>query len=469
MEKLKFNYINNDKEKLIENELKNALKIIGRRYFFDDLSFIVKEMINNANKANFKSVFYSLNNLNIASNEDYKSNINKFKEEVEADITKFFDQLSRLGLYIEVFFVVENNHFIISVINNRPLTNIERERIKAKYFEADKFGYINENLLSCVDTSEGAGLGIILIILMLKKIGLDNNYFKFIEHGNYTESKVLIPLTILEKREQVVIAEIAQKEIEEIPQLPENISLLQMKVDDPNSSFNDLANVIRKDASIIAELLKIVNSGYYLVMNKVKTVDEAIRIIGFDGIKNMVLAYKAKEILIDRYNIDIVKDQLDHSTEVALIACSIAKILGRKNNIDEIYTAAILHDIGKIIINSLNPNVLNQISNVCHKKGLNVNIVENFTEGFNHSIIGALLAEKWQFSENIISVIKYHHSPNDMKGNMSDIVNIVYLSNIIYYYKRNEFLYNNIELNVLLNFNITEEKALKELLSKIKI
>jgi len=165
MEKLKFHYINNDKEKLIENELKNALKIIGRRYFFEDLSFIVKEMINNASKANFKSVYYSLHNLNITSSDDYKTNIVKFKEELEADSTKFFDQLSRLGLYIEVLFAVENNHFIISVMNNRPITNIERERIKAKYFEADKFGYINENLLNCVDTSEGAGLGIILIIL----------------------------------------------------------------------------------------------------------------------------------------------------------------------------------------------------------------------------------------------------------------------------------------------------------------
>ncbi len=469
MEKLKFHYINNDKEKLIENELKNALKIIGRRYFFEDLSFIVKEMINNASKANFKSVYYSLHNLNITSSDDYKTNIVKFKEELEADSTKFFDQLSRLGLYIEVLFAVENNHFIISVMNNRPITNIERERIKAKYFEADKFGYINENLLNCVDTSEGAGLGIILIILMLKKIGLDNNYFKFIEHGDFTESKVLIPLTILEKREQVVIAEIAQKEIDEIPQLPENITILQMKVDDPNSSFNDLADIIRKDAAIIAELLKIVNSGYYLLMNKVKTVDEAIRVVGFDGIKNMALAFKAKEILIDRYNVDIVKDQLEHSTEVALIACSLAKILGQKNNIDEIYTAAILHDIGKIIINSLNPNILNQISNICHKKGLNVNIVENFTDGFNHSIIGALLADKWKFSENIISVIKYHHSPNEIKGNMSSIVNIVYLANILYYYKRNEFLYNNIDLNILINFNLIDEKALKELMSKIII
>jgi len=304
---------------------------------------------------------------------------------------------------------------------------------------------------------------------MLKKIGLDNNYFKFIEHGDFTESKVLIPLTILEKREQVVIAEIAQKEIDEIPQLPENITILQMKVDDPNSSFNDLADIIRKDAAIIAELLKIVNSGYYLLMNKVKTVDEAIRVVGFDGIKNMALAFKAKEILIDRYNVDIVKDQLEHSTEVALIACSLAKILGQKNNIDEIYTAAILHDIGKIIINSLNPNILNQISNICHKKGLNVNIVENFTDGFNHSIIGALLADKWKFSENIISVIKYHHSPNEIKGNMSSIVNIVYLANILYYYKRNEFLYNNIDLNILINFNLIDEKALKELMSKIII
>lgn len=467
MEKIKFGYINSDKEKIIEKELESALRVIGKRFFFEDISFIVKEMVNNANKSNLKSVYFKLHNLNINSKEDYISNIHAFKEELERNPELLYDQVNRMSLWIELSFSVENNHFIITVINNRTLTAFEKERIKAKYEEVEQYKELNSSLLNSVDTSEGAGLGIILILLMLKKIGLNSSYLKIFDQQGNTVTKLLIPMTALEEKEHFAIAEIVQKEIEDIPKIPDSIALLELKVDDPNSSFTDLAEIVKRDAALTADLLKIANSGLYLVMNKAKTAEEAIRIIGFDGIKNMIMLNKAEQILLNRYKLDIVKKQIEHSTEVANIACFLAKTFDIKSGMDEIYTAAVLHDIGKIIINSVNPDVIDKISELCKKKGISVNIVESFTEGFNHSIIGAKLAEKWNFCENIITVILNHHSPEKVKTDLSKIVNLVYLANSLYYYKRKEFLFSNINNSALLLFNIKDENELKDLTEKL--
>ena len=199
----------------------------------------------------------------------------------------------------------------------------------------------------------------------------------------------------------------------------------------------------------------------------VDTIKEAVRLIGLKGIRNLVATFAAKNILIEQYSIDEVKEIMDHSYEVAFYAYEFAKKNKLNNLADDAYIGGILHDLGKIIVNSLKPGVLDNIKKICDKKGLNREILENLTSGYNHSIIGASLAERWNFPDELIGVIKHHHTPLSALDKDFDIVAIVYLANLLYYYKREEIEIIFIENKVLERFNIDTKEKLDKICQPI--
>ncbi|HOV14481.1 MAG TPA: HDOD domain-containing protein, partial [Spirochaetota bacterium] len=103
---------------------------------------------------------------------------------------------------------------------------------------------------------------------------------------------------------------------------------------------------------------------------------------------------------------------------------------------------------------SLRPEVIEKIETVCMSKGISNFFVESLTNGYNHSIIGYKLAEKWNFPKYIIDAIRYHHIPAQTTDDNRFIVFITYLSNSIYYYKRNMVKFEHINQRVLKTFNL---------------
>ena len=464
---LTFPYINHEKEVIIDNNLESYLKSIRKLNLFLSLSYILKEMVGNANKANLKRTYFFVKNLDIKSSIHYEEGMKAFKEEISSFSTKYIKETERLGHYVRIDLFISKNYFVMSVTNTSQILPEEKKRIEGRLKRAVQFNSMEEVLSEGLDTLEGAGFGIILTVLTLRKMGLDERVFKLIEKEKGTQTQIIIPLTLLDKQEEEFIAETVQNEIKEIPQFPEHILKLQKILSNPNANFEDLSHIVNKDPSLIADLLKIANSSMYMLPNKIKTIEEAVRQVGFKGIKNLVLTYSAQKLLMDKYNLKSIKDTMDHSAEVAFYAYEIAKKFKYKEIIDEIYTAAILHDFGKIIINSLKPNIIDKISKICNEKGISSNVVENLTDGFNHSIIGAKLAEKWNFSKALVEAIKHHHIPLGASEKNQKLVFIVYLANIFYYYKRKEYAFSNINYQVLKSLNLTEQKEFDKVFQTI--
>ncbi|MCK4797790.1 MAG: HDOD domain-containing protein [Spirochaetes bacterium] len=333
-----------------------------------------------------------------------------------------------------------------------------KERIYNRIKNTRQFNSIEDVLSKGLDTLEGAGFGIILTILTLRKIGLNENVFRIIAREKDTKVQIIIPLTLLDVKQEEFIAETAEKEIKEIPQFPQHVIELQNILSDPNANFFKLSHIINKDPSLIADLLKVANSCMYMLPTKVKTIEAAVRQIGFKGVRNLVLTYSSEKLMKDKYNIHLVEHTMNHSSEVAFYAYELARVFKFAEIMDEIYTAAILHDLGKIVINSLKPDVINKIEKICNEKGISANFIENLTKGFNHSIIGARLAQSWNFPDSIIEAIKYHHTPLKASKKNYKLVFIVYLANIIYYYKRKEYVFFNINYKILKFLNLTEQK-----------
>ncbi len=464
---LKFSFINHEKEVLLENTLEKYLVSIGKINLFQQLSYILKEMAGNANKANLKRIHFYLKNLDIKFPTHYIQGMKSFKNDLTKESDIYFSEAERLKYYINISLNIESNNFIMTVKNSHSILPFEKKRIEERFKKAAKFKSMEEALGEGLDTEEGAGFGLILTILMLRKLGLDEKVISINSVSNSTEAKVIIPLSLLDKEQEEFIADIIKREIKQIPQFPEHIIELQKKLSNPNAKFSDLSEIINQDPSLIADLLKVANSSMYMLPKKIQTIEDAVRQIGFEGVKYLVIMYSAQKILMDKYKLDPIRKTMLHSAEVAFYAYEIARKLNYNDIFEQIYIAAILHDFGKIIINSLKPNIFDKITKLCNEKGISSTVIENLTDGYNHSIIGAKLTEKWNFSEELIETIRYHHIPLESNIKYQKLVYVVYLANILYYYKRNEFNFSNINYQVLEFFNLTDKKNLDKLFNPI--
>jgi len=456
---MKFPFIDHEVEVIIEDKLLKYLQDISRDDLFEVLNYIIKELAGNANKANLKRIHFRRKGLDITKQDHYHVGVKDFLKEINEKPELYFNLAKELGFYVKIEMYLENNNLVINIVDNSPIITFEIERIREKFKRAYRFKTLDEVFKEGVDFTEGGGLGLIVVIFMLRKIGLDEKVMKILTNNEKTYTRLEIPLSIVTSTESDIIADAIAKEIEEIPQFPPHILQLQKILGDPNANFKDVSEIIQKDPALIADILKTANSVMYAMPHKVNSIEEAVKIMGFNGIRNLITVYTTRKILMNNYRLDIIENIMAHSSEVAFYAYEIAKSYRIKNYIDDIYTGAILHDIGKIMINALRPDILDNIKTMCRERGVPSHILEDLTNGYNHSIIGGKLSEKWQFPQLLTSIIRYHHIPLEAKDEYLEPVSIVYLSDIIYYYKRKEMMFSDLNFRIknILNLNTKED------------
>lgn len=168
------------------------LKECEQEHLFNCLSYCTLELLANANKANAKRVYFKEQNLNIDNENDYSSGMANFKAALSGNKIHYMNELETSVLQINLF--LSNEGVItVKVSNNTQITPIEYKRIQDKISMARKYKSM-EDALTCVDQTEGSGLGLIIIVLMLKELGLDSSHLKFEINENETVVTIDIPI-----------------------------------------------------------------------------------------------------------------------------------------------------------------------------------------------------------------------------------------------------------------------------------
>lgn len=452
---LKYPYLNVNMEKSIESELNKFLSSIDKKNIFKSLNYIIREMASNANKANLKRVYFNTNDLDIESMDDYEKGIKSFRDELKKNYSRYSEIAEKQGYYVRLDFLLSKGFLIFLTSNNSPILPVEKERFLEKLSSSIRITRAEDFL----DIEEIGGSGVCLSVMLLKEIGLDENYINLIHDDKSTQLKVVIPLSLISKQEIDFISDEIVNEINDLPQFPEHILDMRRSLSDDNNevNFTKISHIIKKDPLLIVELIKLANSALYMLPKKIYSIEEAIRIIGFKGLRNLIITYTTNNIFMEKYKAENVKKIMNHSYEVAYYAQEIAKKFKMNNIVDDAYLAGILHDFGKIIINSIKPGILDKIKKICTEKGISRDVLENLTRGYNHSINGAKLLKKWGFPQNIVEAILHHHVPKDAKPEYLVLTEIIYLADIIYSYLRNEYNFKFIDSNILNNYNLNNE------------
>ncbi len=225
--------------------------------------------------------------------------------------------------------------------------------------------------------------------------------------------------------------------------------------------MKDIADLISKDASLSAKVLKIANSALYNLPCKISTIHQAASRLGMNAIRNLTLSFSFLSVKAkgkkDVFNYDkFWKQSLSNAVAAKLIMAEIAK-----SDWEEVFIAGLLQDIGELIIALSLPQQYEQVLLEASHSGKDIVEIEQQIIGADHAFIGYEVAKNWGFPAQLLTPIQYHHCPEGYKGsdkNLRFTVGVVYLSGIItsILYSNNPQKYHQkflSESKAMLNFN----------------
>ncbi len=179
------------------------------------------------------------------------------------------------------------------------------------------------------------------------------------------------------------------------------------------SSAQDLTDVIQFDPVLTAKVIRMVNSAYFGLPQEVKSLKQAVVMLGINTIKNVALtsAFLGKSYLKGSTVLD-GEDFWKHSLGVAVASKMIAKRLGVEEKfLEEYFISGLIHDIGKILINNFFPDEMKKVLEISLQKNIIITEIEKSVLGLSHEEIGIAIGKKWKFENNLLFAVGRHHRP----------------------------------------------------------
>ncbi len=216
---------------------------------------------------------------------------------------------------------------------------------------------------------------------------------------------------------ELSLQDIVQK-VEELPALPHVTYRVMRLTSDPQTSIQQLANMIVKDQVLTAKVLRMANSAYYGYARRIYSINEALVILGFKTIRNLVMAASVYNVMDKELQGYFLPrgDLWKHCMATALTARSLAKKVGY-DRFEQAFIAGLLHDIGKVILNTYMKTLFEKVLETVNQEHIPFMQAEHQILGFDHAAVGSRVAEKWNLPEELVEAIANHHCPSQAKIN----------------------------------------------------
>jgi len=196
----------------------------------------------------------------------------------------------------------------------------------------------------------------------------------------------------------------------DLPAMPHVAGKVLELSGDPNTSAQQLQKVISDDQAMTARILKIANSAMYACSRKIKTLTEAIVMLGFNSIRSLVVTSAARNLYMTNNQRMGLKERLlwEHSIGTAF-GCRLLVQMKYPQLAEEAFLAGLMHDIGKLVLNLHASEQFDEIVQIVYNENRMFAETERELLGFDHTEVGALLINKWKLSPLLEKVIAEHH------------------------------------------------------------
>ncbi len=219
-----------------------------------------------------------------------------------------------------------------------------------------------------------------------------------------------------------------------LPTLSVVASRLISFTSDEETTIKAIANLISKDISLSAKILKLANSAFYSFPKKVSTINQAVSVIGTNAVRSLVLSISFLTIdAADKNDAFDYKKFWQKSLSSAVAAKLIMAEIDNRDP-EEILIAGLMQNIGELVIARTLPDEYKKLQEELEGSTKGLLETERKVIGIDHAEIGYEITSHWKFPEVHTNAIRYHHFPDKYPGD--DIhckltTDIVYLSDLI--------------------------------------
>ncbi len=222
--------------------------------------------------------------------------------------------------------------------------------------------------------------------------------------------KLLSPEHLVDRRQAPTAAELVRRHMT-LVSLPDIYYRIVEVLEDPSSSATTIADVISKDVSLSAKLLKLVNSPFYGFPSRIDTIDRAVALLGFNELGVLAHGVTAVRTFSDMpIDAMTMENFWKHSVACGLLARSMAgRVPGMKE--ERFFVAGLLHDIGRLVMFKEIPEIMGQTLLFAAAHGVETWRAERKLLGYDHTLVGKLLLETWRLPVDLLAMVGDHHHP----------------------------------------------------------
>lgn len=219
-----------------------------------------------------------------------------------------------------------------------------------------------------------------------------------------------------------------------LPTLPTVASKLVTMTAKEETTISDIANVISKDVSLSAKLLKVANSSFYSFPTKIGSINQAVSVMGTNAVRSLVLSFSFLNIRPNNRDDIFNYDRFWEKSLAAAVAAKLITADFKHIEAEEIFIAGLLQNIGEMIVARAFPQEYERVLERIEQGQLSVPAAEKEVLGTDHTIIGYAITKNWKFPAYLIDPIRYHHHPEAYKKNDANLklaLDAIHLSDLI--------------------------------------
>ncbi len=237
-----------------------------------------------------------------------------------------------------------------------------------------------------------------------------------------------------------------------LPTLPAVACKLLSISSNEETGMKEIADMVSKDLSLSAKVLKMANSAFYNLPHKVSTIHQAASRLGINAIRSLLLSFSFLSMRAqdkkNNFSYELFWERsLANAVATKLIITEIVK-----SDWEEIFIAGLLQDIGELILALSFPHEYKEIVQEASRSDKDISELERQIIGADHTFIGYEVAKTWNFPDILLAPIRHHHCPKSYINSdkkLKVIVNVIYLSGLItnILYSNNPLKYHQIFRN----------------------
>lgn len=200
----------------------------------------------------------------------------------------------------------------------------------------------------------------------------------------------------------------------EIPSFPANYDELVGRIRDPEASIEQVAEVVSRDPSMSAHLLKLVNSAFFGLPRRISDIVDAVNVIGLDTLRSLVLsAHIFRQFRTGHTGCFSFDELRAHALRTATGARALAEAEGFSHALaGETFAAGMLHDIGRLVMAQNFPDEYDSVMTTIEAEGCPACTAESMILEMNHCEVGAALLTIWGLPDALIDTTAWHHDPS---------------------------------------------------------